>query len=175
MIIAIITFIGVLIGVIYGIYEGWDFWGKVGSSLFFSFLIGMIGLSLGVGVGLIGGLCCDTTTGPITVQETTQLIAMKDNIGIEGYHFLTSGYVEDELKYYYIYEDGQRGMTTGNVKADRAYIKYIAEGKTPYMEKWEQTTANKVADWLFMPDETYYTFYLPEGSVIENYYSVDLE
>ena len=150
-------------------------WSCVWHSLFGAFLGALLGTLIGLLVFLLGNVCCSPCNGPIEIQKTTELVALKDNQGIEGYGFLFSGGAKDELKYYYIYNEPQKGLTTDSVDADDSYIKYVAEGTPPYMEEWVQRHESKVLWWLFFAEETGYTFYLPEGSVITDYYNIDLE
>ena len=79
------------------------------------------------------------------------------------------------LKYVYLYEDEIRGITTNTVDADKTYIKYIDNSEAPHIQKWSEVSKSKVFNWLFCPCTVRYTIYLPEGSVIENTYEVDLE
>lgn len=67
------------------------------------------------------------------------------------------------------------GMTTGSINANAAYIKYIEEDEIPYLQACTKQPKNVVFKWLFFPETTYYTVYLPEGSVIENAYEVDFK
>ena len=174
-----IILIGCILGfAIWGFCEEW--YGRFEWSCIWNSLLGGVlgafgGILIGLIVFLIGNICCSPCNGPIEIQETTELVALKDNQGIEGYGFLFSGGVNDKLKYYYIYDEPQRGLTTDSVNADISYIRYVDEGTQPYMEEWVQRHENKVLWWLFGAEETGYTFYLPEGSVIQDYYQIDLE
>lgn len=134
---------------------------------------------------ILGGLCCVITSefyplsasDKIDIVEDNQieLVALEDNQSIYGSAFLFSAYIKDELTYNYIYEDPQYGMTTGSVKAEDCFIRYIDENKQPYIQIWHTQPKNKIIDWLFVPEVTYYTIYLPQGSVIENQYNIDLK
>ena len=105
----------------------------------------------------------------------TELVALKDNFQVEGSRFLFSSVVNEKLKYTYIY-DTNMGMTTGSVDADKTYIEYIGEDEIPYIQTWIKRPKNTVFEKLFLSKEgTYYTIYLPEGSIIENAYEIDLE
>lgn len=150
----------------------------IGSAFFLGFFGGFIGLLIGLLVVLFG--CCMFENMPaeskaIEYNEDVKLIALKDNFGINGQGYLFSSYVEDELKYVYLYEDEIRGITTNSVDADKAYIKYIDNSETPHIQKWSEVSKSRVFNWLFCPGTVRYTIYLPEGSVIENTYEVDLE
>ena len=150
----------------------------IGSAFFLGFFGGFIGLLIGLLIVLFG--CCIFENMPaeskaIEYNEDVKLIAIKDNFGINGRGYLFSSYVKDELKYVYLYEDEIRGITTNSVDADKAYIKYIDNSETPHIQKWSEVSKSRVFNWLFCPGTVRYTIYLPEGSVIENTYEVDLE
>lgn len=147
---------------------------------------GSFGLSLLVAVAgaFVGFLAClfamvifiamPEDTKVVEYGAKTELVALKDNFQVEGSAFLLSSVVNEELKYTYIY-DTEMGLTTDSISADDAYIKYIGEDETPYIQTWAKQPKNIIFKWLFYPETTYYTIYLPEGSVIENVYEVDLE
>ena len=150
----------------------------IGSAFFLGFLGGLIGLFIGLLIVLFG--CCMFESMPaeskaIEYNEDVKLIAIKDNFGINGRGYLFSSYVKDELKYVYLYEDEIRGITTNTVDADKAYIKYIDNSEIPHIQKWSEVSKSAVFNWLFCHCTVRYTIYLPEGSVIESTYEVDLE
>lgn len=150
----------------------------IGSAFFLGFLGGFTGFFIGLLVVLFG--CCMFESMPaeskaIEYNEDVKLIALKDNFGMSGRGYLFSSYVKNELKYVYLYEDEIHGITTNSVDADKAYIKYIDNSEVPHIQKWTEVSKNAIFNWLFCPGSTRYTIYLPEGSVIENTYEVDLE
>lgn len=150
----------------------------IGLAFFLGFFGGFIGFLVGMLVVLFG--CCVFESMPaeskaIEYNEDVKLIALKDNFGVSGRGYLFSAYVKDELKYVYLYEDEIRGITTNTVDADKTYIKYIDSSETPHIQKWSEVSKSKVFNWLFCPCTVRYTIYLPEGTVIENTYEVDLE
>ena len=150
----------------------------IGSAFFLGFLGGLTGLLIGLLVVFFG--CCMFESMPaesktIEYNEDVKLIALKDNFGINGRGYLFSSYVKDKLKYVYLYEDEIRGITTNSVDADKAYIKYIDNSEAPHIQKWSEVSKSRVFNRLFCPGTVRYTIYLPEGTVIENTYEVDLE
>ena len=150
----------------------------IGSAFFLGFFGGFIGFLVGMLVVLFG--CCVFENMPaeskaIEYNEDVKLIALKDNFGTSGKGYLFSAYVKDELKYVYLYEDEIRGITTNTVDADKTYIKYIDNSEIPHIQKWSEVSKSAVFNWLFCPCTVRYTIYLPEGTVIENTYEVDLE
>lgn len=147
------------------------------SSFGFSLLMAAVG-------GIIGLLACIITMGIFMVmpEDTkvveygtkTELVALKDNFQTEGSAFLFSSVVNEELKYTYIYNT-EMGLTTNSISANDAYVKYIGEDEIPYIQAWTKCPKSAIIKWLFYPGAIYYTIYLPENSVIENVYEVDLE
>lgn len=132
-----------------------------------------LGLVLGFILGLvvlIGGLNhfseLPDSEKRFEYGEMTELIALKDNT------FLSR--CGEDLKYIYFYES-PRGITYGEIDADDAYIHYISVGETPRIQEWKEYSKSNFKNWLFGIERTYYTIYLPEGSVIENSYQIDLE
>ena len=177
MIFFICIIIGFLIGAICYAVE----WGYLDIE---GFLIGITGAFVGLLVGfivlLIGFLCFDGIAQEDRVIKEVgnpiELIALKDNFNTHGSGFIFSSYVDEDLYYIYIYEDEQRGMSTNKIKADSAYIKYLEDDTTkPYIQEWMEESNNAFLNWLFCWGEYGYTIYLPQGSVIENVYEINLE
>jgi hypothetical protein len=151
---------------------GWDW-----ESFFFSFLVGIGGALVGLIILLIS--CGIFVSQPledcrIDMKDRTELVALKDNFQIEGSAFLFSSVVDENLHYTYIYETDM-GMTTNSIDSSNAYIKYIEANETPYIQTWYVRPHSDFIHWLFCPGYSRYTIYLPEGSVIENVYEVDLQ
>lgn len=148
-----------------------------------SLLVGLAGLLVGLLVGFliifVGSSIQYAYAEPddwtIVDHERAELIALKDGFHIEGTAFLFSSIVNDNLEYTYIYEEPDLGLTANTVEAKSVYIKYINADKTPYTQKWESRPKSNLINWLFCPVAYKYTIYLPQGSVIENIYEIDLE
>ena len=113
---------------------------------------------------------------PIETVET-ELIALNDNIEITGIHYLYSGYVDEELKYTYLYNVPGKGIASNTIKASECYI---VESETP---KLVTTTYAINTNWLVdfftfdcMLQKTEYTLFLPNGSIVTaGEYKIDLE
>lgn len=172
IIIAILAIVGSLIysHKYYGIDLG---------SFIISLMIGCAGLLVGFLIMIAGSgiwsACAEPNDWTIVDHERAELIALKDGFHIEGTAFLFSSVANENLEYTYIYEEPGLGLTTGTVKAKSAYIKYIDADETPYIQKWEKRPKSDFINWLLCPGEYKYTIYLPQGSVIENVYEIDLE
>lgn len=174
----IILIVLCLAGTIWSIYQGWDFDG-VGGAI----LGGILGLLISLLVFLVGGLICmgimscyDEAKCETIYGEKPELVALVDNSMMSGHSYLGSGYFNENLKYVYLYEDPVKGMKAEKIDADYAYIKYISENETPYIQPWCNEPKNGFMNFMFGDfATTYYTIYLPEGSVITNTYNIDLQ
>ena len=167
MIAVICVLVSLIIGLTIWIREGhyFDDFGYV--------ICGMIaGLVLGFVVLLCAQLCFFNTDFDSDLVETTNLVSLADNYGFEGSAFIFSSCVNSELQYTYLYES-ERGLTTKTIGADNTYLRYTNDA--PIIEKYKERHPNWLINWLFIPGGTYYIIYVPEGSVITNQYSVDLQ
>ena len=172
----IIGILAIIFMVCFLIYEH-RYWGISFGTFCFSLLVAATGALIGlfacfIAMGIFMTMPEDTKV--VEYSTKTELVALKDNFQVEGSAFLYSSVVNEELKYTYIY-DTEMGLTTDSISADDVYIKYVGEDETPYIQAWTKRPKNVIFKWLFYSEATYYTIYLPEGSVIENVYKVDLE
>ena len=183
MFLVIAIIVGAILGFLcyfgeYGFYDWTDIFD------FDAWAVGFMGAIIGALIGIMGivfsAICFDTMPDSdkviVPTGERVELIALKDNMNIHGQGFLFSSYIDEDLYYIYIYEDENRGMTTNKIRADRAYVRYLSdEFGTPYIEKFEETHKSDFLNWLWCWGGYGYTIYLPQGSVIENVYEIDLE
>ena len=173
MIILICAILGAAIGFIACIAEyGFDI-----DAFFAGFLTGLIGLLCGTFIW-----CCVPTFDSVpqanretVITEDYELIALKDNFGYQGQRYVFSSYIDEDLYYVYMYH-GNRGITSGKAQANKAYIKYLTnDAETPYIEKISESHKNDLWDALWLWGETYYIIHLPQGSVVENVFEINLE
>lgn len=106
-----------------------------------------------------------------------EVVAFKDNIATQGRTYLTRGYFEDNLYYFYL-RDTSMGLKQGKMRADHTYINYT-DGE-PHVEYYEDRYRDDVG-WVkwFTTDERsgdgyYYKAYVPAGTVEEEF-RVNLE
>lgn len=166
-IIAIIVFVLIIGGInIYLIYDReWD-----GGSFGCSLLIGALGLLL-VGLAtLIMFASADTyyKIEPIECVKTTEIYALEDNVTSYVYRYCAN----DKITYSYIYQD-EFGMKSEIIKDTHTYIRF-GDKDTHRLEEWRGRFTNKFYSWYF-GDETVYIFVVPEGSVIQESYNIDLK
>lgn len=132
---------------------------------------------MGIAIGLIPSWIIGTListlifgTAPQQLTYTYDLIAMRDDTSIHGSFFLGTGRIDSEMCYVYLI-DTEKGMTTKTLKQkdNEVYIKYT-DGQ-PYMEYY----GSNHDLWRIPEGDSYYIFYLPEGSIVNNIYEIDLE
>jgi hypothetical protein len=106
------------------------------------------------------------------IVSDTKIIALKDNQNVSGNFYITGGYVNENLYYYYATET-ELGYKIGKIKADNAYIKYT-DGET-HIERHRGEFANDNAYlWGYPACNDRYIIYCPDGTVT-NEFNVDLE
>lgn len=149
-------------------YDGCSFIGGFFFWLLMTFLVFLLS------VAILGFCSCiaEYTPQKCTKTSTEHIIALNDSSGVNGRTgFLGSGYVEDELYYYYM-ADTEEGFRANKIKAENTYVRYSDE---PMVEKYTATNFKNKLLWLIaLPTKSYHIVYIPEGSIIENY-RIDLK
>ena len=117
----------------------------------------------------------DKTTDKIATHEIS---AFADNFEfdgrVSGNIYLASGYVDEKLKYGYMYAVEGKGYNYGSIPAEDAYINKTSNN--PYVETYDVRYANSIIGWLFpCIDNNEYIVYLPEDAQITNEYIIDLK
>ena len=163
--------IGIIIVTVVVIRMIFDVYCDLGEILSYGFLMLIAAMSgafmLTAFSGMIADACADKTW---SVVEDVEIHALQDNVTTEGNFFLGSGHIDKELKYFYV-EETDLGYTVSNVDADDAYIRYTNDRC-----RLERQTYEFNNPWVYLvaiPLGERYVFYIPEGSIINNY-SVDL-
>ena len=135
------------------------------SMTFLVFLLSVVMIGFCSSVAVIFPQTCEKTS-------TEHIIALDDSTGVNGRAgFLGSGYVEDELYYYYM-TDTKEGFQAKKIKAEDTYVRYSDE---PIVETYTATNfKNKLLWFIALPIKSFHIAYIPEGSIIENY-RIDLE
>lgn len=167
MIIVVCAVIAVIFGLWYWVSEGHYF-----EDLIWVLLCGVAGLLIGFVILLCAQPLFFDAQYDEQLVETVDLIALEDNFGVQGSAYLCSTQIDSELKYTYLYKS-TRGLTTGTIDADDAYLRYDAQ--FPHIEIYEEHHSNAILDWLFCSGGTFYVIYVPEGSIVTNSYNVDLK
>ena len=109
----------------------------------------------------------------ISTTTTTQTLhSLKASNEIHGKHFLISGYIDEELYYYYYIQNPDSSFIFQKRQASKSYIYYtdsiphIDITITKYLQPrdilWKIQFANKFSDIK-------YKFYIPRNSIISDY------
>ena len=131
------------------------------------------GIASFVLIGIASILASSCAEIEYSVVSDTKIIALKDNQNANGSFYIGSGYVDEDLYYYYAIET-EFGYKTEKIRADNVYIKYT-DGEA-HIEKHEGAFANEsLSFWIgaCICDDRY-IIYCPEGT-ITNEFDVDLE
>lgn len=175
----ILLTIGVIGGFLFGCITDGDFFlGLLGSVLGFLIAV-LISILL---CGLVIPIAADAAGATHSVEkvEVTPLYALKDNSNISGTFFLGSGSIDETDYYYYIIREEGKGYCVQKKAINNyTYLDYLnsegCEYDKPcvvyYYDEWD----SKILRFFAWSPENWHTFYVPEGSIIENYYEVDLE
>ena len=103
-----------------------------------------------------------------------KIVALKDTENSNGSFLLGSGYIKEELYYYYL-EETNEGLKERELRASDCYIKY---DDNPRVVEYTQTGFKKAYHYIYaIPDflsETYYVIYVPKGSITSEF-KIDLE
>ena len=136
------------------------------------FLVGLFGALLAAILALVLTCAIVPSSEYIVVDNEQKIIALKDNQGVAGSHFLFSGAVDSELKYYYATES-DFGIHINSLGASRAYIR---SDDNPRIQTFSHVGFKHWYTWLyaFPANSDYYIFYVPDGTV-ERIYKIDLE
>ena len=125
--------------------EGW-----CGSTLGIPIMLGIVSVLLAVITSMFVSFCVPQTAIGEVGRSELQLIALKDNMAVDGYHggrYVYRGYIDEELQYTYLYEAKGKGVTSGRCDADRTYINYTKDAEQPKLVTVEYNITNPV--WKF--------------------------
>ena len=175
----ILLAVGAIIGFLYGcIVDGDFFLGVLGSIAGF-LTAALISIII---CGLIIPIVADTVGATHSVEKVdiAPLYALKDNSNLSGSFFLGTGSVNETDYYYYIVKEEGKGYCVNKLSTSNSvYLDYLnsknCEYDEPclvyYYDEWD----SKALRFFAWSPPNWHTFYIPEGSIIENYYEVDLE
>jgi hypothetical protein len=173
--------------VVFVVFFVWFLWaeGLHGETFGIPIMLGIVSLLLAVLASIVISFCVPKTAVDEVSRSELQLIALKDNMAVEGYHggrYVYRGYINEELQYTYLYEAKGKGVTSGRCDADKTYINYIKGAEQPKLVIVEYNITNPIWKLFSVNDITgnshryEYYLYVPEGSiVVEGQYEVDLE
>lgn len=128
------------------------------------------------------------------LASTVEIECLNDNLDTEGKItgniFVTTGYVNTEQYYYYMYET-DKGLQTEKIRAKDTYVNVISNSEKPYIEKYAveldkdtPTLFGRMFTWWglgiemntddFEPKTSYYKLYVYEDSITSDY-TIDLK
>ena len=150
----------------FGFYSFWEtLFGSAGLAIMF-FLVGIL-------VAFILSAVWEDAPVEITTSTDYEIVALQDNLGLQGQFFLGSGYIDNELSYAYMrYVDGC-GYKAETVDASNAYIEFTDE--QPYVSLVTYQFKDQWRNYFTIPynyEDIF--FYIPEGSILQNY-NIDLK
>lgn len=104
--------------------------------------------------------------------QTTEIVTLKDNIGIKGGYYVFGGYTNDDLNYYYA-EKENGGYYVRHVSARNTEIRYTEE--TPRLELYTATSFKNKLVYIFgFPCRSKNILYVPEGTLTTDFV-IDLQ
>ena len=106
-------------------------------------------------------------------KDPIPLLNMKDVFNTEEESYLLQGNFSSERKYMFIYQHKPGHMKGILVDSDEAYIEYTTDDTAPYVQPWKITYKNKVLNHLFFDVKSYYTFYIPDTSIVMDITNVE--
>jgi hypothetical protein len=133
-------------------------------TLVISFIIGLIGI--GKTETAIKENKVETIVNEVS---TSNIYALQDNL------FLSRKNYNGTFYYYTLENVNGKGKHTEKYSASNSYINYISKGEQPYVKQVKRKIKNKSLYMFYFPTPvTEYYFYIPEGSIVEEY-NVDLQ
>lgn len=153
-------------------YMCWDC-GETLSAIFLAPMIAILAtLVAGIFWGPISQIPANSGAELAYKYESTNLIALQDNIGYNVYRYYVRS---DGDNYTYLYETDE-GITSATIPAKRSYLNYTDE--VPYITTKTCTGyKNKILNLIFIPSictkDVYYV-YIPEGTITAGY-NIDLK
>ena len=168
--------LGLIITVIIILYCFTDNWYGLGEKIGYSILIFLVVMLLAFMCLLFTSLICECTTPEDgynwEITETENIIALRDNQNITGAYYIFSGYIDEDLYYYYAKET-QFGYKTDKIKASRSYIKYTDEA--PKIETYSAISfKSKFLNLIAAPTQSRTILYCPENTITTEF-NIDLE
>ena len=161
----------IILGIVIGIVMALCTEKSICSGLAGAFMGFLIGVAVCFVLGGIIGVCLPTTE----IIEEQEIYALSDSSTVGGKHYLSVGYVNEELVYRYVVNT-DKGK---HVKEEKASDVYLHEGdyqpsvkthSVEFKESWYKWIAHDV----FRGEERYVEFYVPENTITTEY-NVDLQ
>ena len=153
-------------------YMCWDCGEPFAAVLLSPFLAIVVTLFAGIFWGPISEIPANCGAELAYKYESTNLIALQDNVGNNSYRYYVRA---NEDNYTYLYEVDE-GITSATIPAKRSYLNYTDE--VPYVvTKICTGYQNKILNLIFIPSistKNIYYIYIPEGTITAGY-NIDLK
>lgn len=163
--------------VILVIFTAWALWERESCLAIMGVAMSVLGLLIAM---LFGLLLSPIVPQGVVETETHEIYALADNMQFEGQLvgnvFLTRGYIDEELKYNYMYKIDDKGYAFNSVNAKDSFLNTTND--TPCVVINHICSTSDVFNFLFLQhwDCQYeYIFYLPPNADIINDFTIDFE
>ena len=106
-------------------------------------------------------------------ETTHKIVSLKDNNNIKGSFFLGTGYVNNELYYYYL-EETNEGLIEKEIEASKCHIKY---SENPRVVEYSQTGYKNNYHYIYatpIGEPNRYTLYIPKGSITNEFENIEI-
>lgn len=142
---------------------------------------GLLGATIGFGVGIILCLPFSCTCNKTFILENTKYIScINDNTKIQGSYYLFSGNIDqqDIYKMYIIDSDGGKKLLTLDTEINN--ITLYEDDSTPRIEEYKEKYSNDIIKFLFgvpfsqLIEGGIYKIYIPQNSITTQY-NIDLK
>lgn len=120
-------------------------------------------------VGILTVVMINCTWFAVTRSTTPDLVNNDQIIENEVKLMLVDEehYLQRTIDNCYIYNyDTDIGIISDREDVTRSYIKYIDKGETPRLVNWYTKSKSKIVSFAIDTKTSYYTFYIPEGSIL---------
>ena len=138
-------------------------------------LLGLLGMTVfiffAMGVSFLGGLAF--TSDEVYNTEETPICALSDNSNLNGSFFLGSGYVEENMYYYYLTENNDGSKTMRKISAMGTPVDDTETENPRIVTEYTRNSSPVVRFFFFTYNETH-KIYIPPKS-IKYSYNIDLE
>lgn len=138
-------------------------------------LLGLLWMTLFIffaaAVSCLGGLAF--TSDEVYNTEETPICALSDNSNLDGSFFLGSGYVKEDMYYYYLTENDDGSKTMYKIPATGTPVD-DTEAENPRIVTEYKRNSNPVVRFFFCTYNETHKIYIPPKS-IKYSYNIDLE
>ena len=117
-------------------------------------------------------------TSSLVEYHKAKIVALSDSKSVEGSFFLGSGYVQEEVRYFFYFETPDGGKKLTSLPADAvtiyeedrkdAFFAEVAKAQPEHRSRLVEFFAPEVAEDMFENKQISYAIHIPKGSIKEN-------